>query len=363
MGVVKRLVAFLIAILVILIAFAQMFWIVYLEQPVCTFTCPVTNDNDGNQSTNEMACEAQLDGCGRYPHCEFGDSFLKVYTMMMGEIGNENRYDQNLVAQILYIFYAFFIVILLSNVLIAIVTDSYEIVNKDRAASVFYKNRLDFVAEMDSISSVVRKRLLCKKDEYDSSKTSDLTNVATESEDGDDKSLRSSTPNGSEEKKSDHANAVISKDWLRYEWDALMSLFEHDSYRASAEETQSDFWIDGFKKMFAVLIIPIWVIVGFLTVGLLWPPQVREWLFIQKETSASRAEIERQKLKQLEEIEDETKTLKNEIRMEMQNDREEIFRTKAAIDAVQEEILADLQQVNALVTTLLSDLGGTPLEG
>jgi seryl-tRNA synthetase len=98
-------------------------------------------------------------------------------------------------------------------------------------------------------------------------------------------------------------------------------------------------------------------------VGILWPPQVREWLFVQKDTVASRKEIERRKLKQLEEIQHETKGLKNEIRMEMQNDREEIFRTKAAIDAVQEEILADLQQVNALVTTLLLDLGGTPLEG
>jgi len=54
--------------------------------------------------------------------------------------------------------------------------------------------------------------------------------------------------------------------------------------------------------------------------------------------------------------------MKNEIRMEMQNDREEIFRTKAAVDAVQEEILADLQQVNTLVSLLLSQMGGTPTE-
>jgi len=65
--VVQRLVAFLIAILVILISFAQMFWVVYLEKPVCKFSC----------DAGDKQCEADMEGC-RYPHCEFSDSFLKV---------------------------------------------------------------------------------------------------------------------------------------------------------------------------------------------------------------------------------------------------------------------------------------------
>ena len=78
---------------------------------------------------------------------------------MMGEVGDENRYNDSLVAQILYVMYAFLVIILLSNVLIAIVTDSYEIVQNDRAAIVFWSNRLDFVAEMDAISYGIRNRL------------------------------------------------------------------------------------------------------------------------------------------------------------------------------------------------------------
>ena len=69
--VVRRLVAFLLAILVILISFAQMFWLVYYEQPVCKFSC----------REGDYECEAEMDGCN-YPHCEFGDSFLKVSTAM-----------------------------------------------------------------------------------------------------------------------------------------------------------------------------------------------------------------------------------------------------------------------------------------
>ena len=270
--------------------------------------------------------------------------------MMMGEIGTETRYDQNLVAQILYIFYGFFIVILLSNVLIAIVTDSYEIVQNDRAAIVFWSNRLDFVTEMDGIASVVRKRIFCTKDD-----AKDKTIVPADTQD--DQSHGSTSLDVEN-------NIYGTEEWFRVKWNSIMSLFEHDVYGAAAEDIRPiDFWIDVFKKTLAIIVIPPWLILGFVTVGILWPPQVREWLFVQMDTAASRAEIERRKLEQLQEIQYETKSLKDEVGMEMQNDREEMFRMKAEVDAVQEEVLADLQQVNMLVTTLLTDLGGIPLEG
>ena len=279
--------------------------------------------------------------------------------MMMGEIGTETRYDQNLVAQILYIFYGFFIVILLSNVLIAIVTDSYEIVQNDRAAIVFWSNRLDFVAEMDSIASVVRKRIFCKGAEGARTKARMLRNARTEDDQASDSSRSRSSSNGAKMK-----IAYGSEEWFRDKWDSIMSTFEHDLYGATEEDMRPiDFWYDILIKTLAVLVIPPWLILGFITVGILWPPQVREWLFVQKETAASRAEIERRKLEQLQEIQRDTKLLKEELRMEMQHDRDDMFRMKAEVDAVQEEVLADLQQVNALVTTLLTDLGGIPLEG
>jgi len=345
--VVHRLVAFLLAILVILISFAQMFWVVYLEQPVCKFAC----------DEEDARCKAEMEGCG-FPHCEFGDSFLKVYTMMMGEIGTETRYDQNLVAQILYIFYSFFIVILLSNVLIAIVTDSYEIVQNDRAAIVFWSNRLDFVSEMDSIASVVRKRIFCAQG-YTNNSNKTMAIVPDDTQDDQSheiESLPSST------KFYGNGMGGGTKEWFREEWNSIMRLFEHDAYGVTAQDTRPvDFWIDCFKKTLALFVIPSWLILGFVTIGILWPPQVREWLFVQVDSVASRAEIEHRKLEQLREIQHETKTLKDEIRMEMQNNQDEMFRTKAEVDAVQEEVLADLQQVNMLVSTLLSDLGG--LEG
>lgn len=113
--VVQQLTAFLTSVIVILLAFAQMFYFIYKNTDLC----------EGGLADDNPRCEGDLDcGC-KFPHCDFFSSLLKVYTMMMGEIGDEMRYregEQRLVAQLLYITYAFLVVILLSNVLIAIVS-------------------------------------------------------------------------------------------------------------------------------------------------------------------------------------------------------------------------------------------------
>lgn len=66
--VVQRLAAFLLALSVILLMFSQMFYIIYAE-------------------TEECKCSADFPDANPFPHCEFKWSLLKVYTMLMGEIG------------------------------------------------------------------------------------------------------------------------------------------------------------------------------------------------------------------------------------------------------------------------------------
>ena len=72
--VVQRLAAFLLALCVILLMFAQMFYIVYAETDLCK--CGGYKD-------------AMNPDASPFPHCTFSGSLLKVYTMLMGEIGNE----------------------------------------------------------------------------------------------------------------------------------------------------------------------------------------------------------------------------------------------------------------------------------
>ena len=114
-----------------------MFLIIFRSTPVCSQEC-ITEDG------------------WIFPHCTFSDSFMKVYTMMLGEVGDVNRYQQKFIAQAMYLAFVFVVVILLSNVLIAMVTESHNFIQNERAKMVFWSNRLDFVAEMDTI--VVIKR-------------------------------------------------------------------------------------------------------------------------------------------------------------------------------------------------------------
>merc|ERR1719221_1969951 len=142
--VVQSLATFLMAMAVILLMFAQMYWIIYTDSEHCS--CGLDHP-DANQ----------------YPHCTFMDSLLKVYTMMMGSIGNEMRYAREPLAEMMYLAFTFLVILLLANVLIAIVTDSYSVIKNERSAMVFWSNRLDFVAEMDAYKDLL-KILRCKGD-------------------------------------------------------------------------------------------------------------------------------------------------------------------------------------------------------
>jgi hypothetical protein len=316
--VLKRLAAFLMAVSIILLAFAQMFFIVYTKTDICDFT--------GEEVANGQACY--------FPYCKFRNSLLKVYTMMMGQVGDVYRYNGSIVAQILYVMYSFLVIILLSNVLIAIVTDSYEIVQNDRAAIVFWSNRLDFVAEMDAISYGIRNRL-----------------GILEPRSG-------GMGHGREGPPGSNKRGSSSKRIFADAWRNLVQLFDQHLYDdIDFHPSNVDFWCFFlFRALAIVFIIPLWIGAGIVTAGWLWPPQIREWLFIQRETTVSRADIEKQKLNQLIEIQNNIKSIKTDIRKELSSDRDEITRMKNQIEAVQGRIASDLQQVRELMTTLL-DMG------
>mmetsp|Transcript_12589 Transcript_12589/g.19155 ORF Transcript_12589/g.19155 Transcript_12589/m.19155 type:complete len:867 (-) Transcript_12589:550-3150(-) len=314
--VVQRLAAFLLALGVILLAFAQMFLIVYTETGIC-----------------------KLDG-DEFPHCTFNLSLLKVYTMLMGEIGDETRYETSRVAQFLYVVFAFLVVILLSNVLIAIVTDSYGIIKNDRANIVFWSNRLDFVAEMDAIASVKNKFLAWGgfSDEKKNKRESQM-------QEG---------PNG-DIIDADDDDKPKEKELFRAGWNNLMSLFDANLYDDIDITLWSlEFWCYFFFRILAVIfIIPCWIALGIFTAGWLWPPQVREWLFVQKHAVISRADLRNQVLMEMNNLREDIKTLKRELKAEMRNDRIELITMKAEVEDVQGDVMSDLLQVKELMTTLL----------
>jgi hypothetical protein len=267
-------------------------------------------------------------------------SHIRAYSFILrlspqGEIGTETRYSTDLTAQILYVGYAFLVVILLSNVLIAIVTDSYEIIQNDRAAIVFWSNRLDFVAEMDAITYGINTRLgYCRR------KPKGAPGTVTE--------VQQEGPNSLGLISADTSEA---KQPFREAWKSVMFLFDANLYE---EIDWLEFFVYMLFRIFAVVfVIPLWLALGLVTAGWLWPPQVREFLFVQKEAAVSRSELERRKLGKLKSIHTDLKNLKSTLMREMSNDRDEMVRMKAEIEAVQNEVIADLHQVKDLMSSLI----------
>ena len=330
--VVQRLAAFLLAVGLILLAFAQMFYIVNTD----TLICEAHDLEFRDPATEEEWCT--------FPHCSFASSLLKVYTMMMGEIGDETRYETSTVAQLLYVFYCFLVIILLSNVLIAIVTDSYEVIQNDRAAIVFWSNRLDFVAEMDAISYGLRNKMnLLHGDTSDGA-----AGAPTHVQEG----PAGFVATDNKQMKDTHQGVFYDG------WKNLVQLFDQHLYDdIDMSPSNLEFWCYFlFRGLAVVLVIPLWIIAGIITAGWLWPPQVREWLFVQQETAISRADLEKHKLEQLKEIQKNIKSLQIDLKREMALDRNEMGRMRSEVDAVQSEVMSDLQQVRELMTTLL-DMG------
>lgn len=214
------------------------------------------------------------------------------------------------------------------------VTDSYEYIQNDKAAIVFWSNRLDFVAEMDAIIYGAQRRLGCFRDKAPGAPTH-----------------VQETASGPGIASNDYADPNESTEYFRMAWSQIMVLFDANLYD-DIDILES--WVYNLFRIFSIfIVIPLWFTAGLLTAGWLWPPQIRESLFVQKEVFASRAEIERKKLEQLKDVQGEMKTLKSEIMREISNDRDDVIRMKTEIETIQGEVLADLQQVKDLLASLM----------
>ncbi|EJK58127.1 hypothetical protein THAOC_21769 [Thalassiosira oceanica] len=184
------------------------------------------------------------------PFCNLWTSFLKIFTMLLGEAENQYFADYP-VATIMFALFMFGCVVVLANVLIAIVTvvamqNKFHSRNKCLLcflkALVFWSNRLDFVAEMDVISSSLHISRRARRE-------STLLAANHEDESGLGELWRRFMYLSEEDVNNDHG--VCSLEYLVY---ILLRVFS------------------------TAFIIPMWTIAGVLTFGLLWPPQIREKL-------------------------------------------------------------------------------------
>lgn len=185
-----------------------------------------------------------------------------------------------------------------------------------KAAVVFWTNRLDFVAEMDAIANGPFWRLcgFKKKDSY----------------------LESARTQG-----------MFGKDM----WKQMMDMYDEEIEDAL---WSLDFWAHLFLRVIATLFIPMWLVVGALTFGWLWPPQVREAVFTSTvfAHTTDLAKEDEQRRNQIVKLQQEVSELKEDILQELALDRTHIMQLRSQVAERKSEITSEMRDIKRLVNLL-----------
>jgi ankyrin repeat protein len=301
--VVRRLGAFMLALFIVLMAFAQIFLTVYQGTPHCTDPLPP-------EDLMDIRCGSDED---RH-WCDYWSALIRLMSMMLGAI-DENDFPDSQVAIVFLVIFFFLVVILLANVLIAIVTEAYAVVRNERAALVFWTNRLDFVAEMDAIAHAPWVRYLVRW-VY-----------------GDDM----------EKERSGEKSTYGSKTWNN-----LLDIFEEEVEKLGWWSSAA--WKQFFNRIFvAFIILPTWIFLGLVSAGLAWPPEIREYVFV--ETIASRLlrsgddGLEEQRASEVVCIMQEVEDLSDELALQLSTDRVTVAQIHANLYELRLEVLSEIKRM------------------
>jgi len=317
----RYLFTFLVAVSMILILFAQSFFLIFRNTPIC------------EESNNEDS---------RFLHCDFGNSLMTVFVMMVGEIGDDvYRYQDYPMAQVLFVAFTLLVVILLLNILIAMVTESHSLIKNERSEILFWSNRLCFVSEMGAVMSFNQRmgtefnRFCFRNHSYDEAAVEEDHISDSQSNAIDDISVLS-------------ANERKKRQGLcREVWIELLSFVQGDSLE---DPTLSEFLLSlFFRCLVCVVLIPIWLLAGVITAGWLWPPQVREWLFFSYSRSVRNTEIGLDVSRLKKNVVD----LNNNTELELVRVRKEIHEVQTDIEKFKDSFQSDLTEIKEVISALL----------
>lgn len=267
-NVIKRLSSFLVILFIILWIFSHLLHVAFFGTPDCL---EVFGDHSA--------------------YCTDTDGLFTAYTFLLGDF-DPSQFN-TFYTKILFVIFTFISVIVLFNVLIGIVTKSYDEVAEKKAEARFWISRAEYLSELDvTFEMLFSKRgndNLRKRWEIFERRKEGAWNWWMEGIYG--------TP------KEPDGGLETYKKWILYR----------------------DMWLpkSGGKKLKAlrmyclrlsgIVIIPIWIVVGFLSLGVAWPVQFKTICFLQLVTSKEQTETNK-----------ESATLKSVKRIEEQLNEEKM---------------------------------------
>jgi len=240
-----------------------------------------------------------------FPYCNLGYSMIRNIQGLSGEV-DPGPYLNNWSRILFFVLYVFGIIILLVNVLVAIVVDNYDLIKNERASVVFWGNRLDYVAEIDGTVNVFMKLL------------------------------------GQGQAK----NMMSVNDTGRESWESLVNVLQApvpSNFFSSLNQL--------ITKIAVLALMACWIMLGLLSLGTLWPPQIREYILTNSATS--NIDLVEEVSMQISELRKEVHDLKSSSRSERRRDRNQLISVREDAEALQKSVLDDMAQIRDIMKTLL----------
>jgi len=256
--------------------------------------------------------------------------------MFLGEVNNKPFYQNGTVSILIFSIFMVLVVVLLANVLIAIVTDYYSWVRNERSSIVFWRDRLDFIAEMDALSNFIF------------SVTGRWGNMPQQDNPND------GSPHMSRKRSSRGGLYDTNLDWLSSHWKDMMLVFEDQ--RASNPDLSLfsiEFLCCTLLRLFALIVIPCWIALGAITFGLLWPEQVRQRLFSRISDKIKVGGQMDERFQQIRALRNEMKLWQDNVEKEMASDRKNVMMIKNNVMELQSDAMRQMKDIKQIMTMLL----------
>mmetsp|Transcript_49562 Transcript_49562/g.74788 ORF Transcript_49562/g.74788 Transcript_49562/m.74788 type:complete len:269 (-) Transcript_49562:291-1097(-) len=236
--------------------------------------------------------------------CTFRDSLGTVYFMLLGQIGPD-EIDGNTVGKVIYAIFMFIVVILLTNVLIAIVTDSYNHIKSSKAQQVFWYNKFAFISEVDAVAEILPKNKYYER----------------------------------------------FTEWSRKTWSNWVNFKNFDDDLFDDDE-KIEYLLYGLILLVSYFLVLLWLIVGLVSLGLLWPPQVRKFIFGYNVEEVTSTRVTKHSTNHLHERRTEEI---NGLKEEINGQTEKINVLTEKINVLTEERKMDMEEIKKLLRELKKD--------
>lgn len=105
----------------------------------------------------------------------------------------------------------------------------------------------------------------------------------------------------------------------------------------------------------AFIVLPLWIFLGIFTLGIIWPPQVREYVLVKAIAEALDArgdDTDDRRNLEVMNIQNEVEVMHSELKQEVINDRTQLVELKRQFQELKDDLVGEIREIKKLMTDI-----------